>query len=382
MGNKEALKKYLIEDFLPNPQHNGKTVMLSGSWGAGKTYFWLNDIEPEISKKLKEDNRACIYISLYGKDSLKDIKSSVYLSASGKNILSEEVSTFGLETLSAIKNSELSVGKILKAGKDLYDSRKIQKGLNRLKKGGIICFDDFERKSSNIDLNDLFGFISQLATNLQCKVIIILNSEVFTDKEAEVFRNVKEKTINKFLYFEPSIKELFETIAKNENYNLLEEYKKDILEVLESTDILNARIYTQVLDNCLEWINKKGKANTDTKIIQALTLVTINFVINHLVFKSKLKIAEFNEEAYPNLKSFIQIESHYDKKYIENIIEKIQNDTILKINKDVYINYIQNNKNFIRSLVILYNRKYNVYLYRVDNKTFSDINDFVKTGVL
>jgi len=41
----KVLKEYLLgkdDDigYLLNPDKNGKTVMLSGAWGYGKTHFW------------------------------------------------------------------------------------------------------------------------------------------------------------------------------------------------------------------------------------------------------------------------------------------------------------------------------------------------------
>ncbi len=78
----------------------------------------------------------------------------------------------------------------------------------------IVCFDDFERKSEKIDLNDLFGFITQLSIDMNCKVVIILNSDVFKGEEAKIFQNVKELTVNKFLKFNPSTQYLFNSIVK------------------------------------------------------------------------------------------------------------------------------------------------------------------------
>ena len=245
MANADELKKYL-KKFLLDNNHNGKTIMLSGTWGSGKTHFWQNEIEPSVKKALEEDNRACVYVSLYGKESLKDIKSSVYISANGKEIISKEVSTFGLDILSAIKDSDLKIAKMVNTGSGIIDKFKIKKGINRLKDGGIICFDDFERKSKDVDLNDLFGFISSLALNLNCKVVIILNSDVFEGKEADVFRNVKEKTVNKFFHFEPTVEELFESIYNSDKkYVELDEHKETIKDTITRTKELNARIYMQ-----------------------------------------------------------------------------------------------------------------------------------------
>jgi len=43
----KVLKEYLVgeDGYLLNDDNNGKTVMLSGAWGSGKTHFWLEDIK-------------------------------------------------------------------------------------------------------------------------------------------------------------------------------------------------------------------------------------------------------------------------------------------------------------------------------------------------
>lgn len=54
------------------------------------------------------------------------------------------------------------------------EEQKEEKTKTLLNSGAIICFDDFERKSKDIDLNDLFGFITNLTIEFDCKVVIIL----------------------------------------------------------------------------------------------------------------------------------------------------------------------------------------------------------------
>jgi len=279
----DILKHYLLEKdnpYLLDENNNGKTIMLSGAWGSGKTHFWQEAIEPDLKTKLED--KACLYVSLYGKDNLDSLKKEILINASSvDNLLSKEVASFGFDVLSSIKDSDLKIGQLFKAFSEATDSGKSSKGLEQLKDGGIICFDDFERKSEKINLNDLFDFISQLAIELNCKIIIILNSDVFTGKEAEIFSNVKEKTISKFFYFNPSPEELFNSISDNSKYDALNEYKTNILSAIEETEELNARIYTQVLDNCLEWLEvKKG---IDSNSIRVLVLSTFNFVLNHII---------------------------------------------------------------------------------------------------
>ena len=401
MANADELKKYL-KKFLLDNNHNGKTIMLSGAWGSGKTHFWQNEIEPPVKKVLEEDNRACVYVSLYGKESLKDIKSSVYLSANDENILSEGVRTFGVEALSAIKDSDFNVAKFVISLKNLKDTQKMNKGINRLKNGGIICFDDFERKSKDVDLNDLFGFISSLAFNLNCKVVIILNSDVFEGKEADVFRNVKEKTVNKLLYFEPTVEELFESIYNSDKkYGELDEHKETIKDTIIRTKELNARIYMQVLDNCLEWIQSDN--DVDDKVIRVLVLSTFNFVLNHIVF-------DWNDvsEVYNNgSNNTVYLEKYFYKEIdfldanLNNtfqVIAEMESDEEYPHNypwnymtSDEFINYLINTKK-ISSEVIEQNKtkikalwKYGYELYYLndcDEDTYNKIAKLVKTGIL
>ena len=84
MSNKQILEEYLLTTtkktpFLLDDNNNGKTIMLSGAWGAGKTHFWQKEIEPSLSEQLKEKEKACVYVSLYGKDNIEAIKTGILI---------------------------------------------------------------------------------------------------------------------------------------------------------------------------------------------------------------------------------------------------------------------------------------------------------------
>ncbi len=164
---------------------------------------------------------------------------------------------------------------------NINNYRKSTKGKNRLKDGGIVCFDDFERKSKKIDLNDLFGFITQLSIDMSCKIVIILNSDVFKGEEAKIFENVKEKTVNKFLKFNPSKEELFEIIFSL--HEIDKKYKNVLLKSILEMDILNARVYKNVFENFEELIEKYPDL-TDSEI-RFFILSFINFNLTHKIFR-------------------------------------------------------------------------------------------------
>jgi len=410
MTNKQKLEIYL-QPFLLDDINNGKTIMLSGAWGAGKTYFWQNEIEPKLSNELKD--KACVYVSLYGKESISEIKSAIYQEAY-KSIFGEDIiskSALLIENFATI----LGKSKNIEAVKKINQKSKDNKSEELLKDGSVICLDDFERKSKKIDLNDLFGLISHLALSLKCKLVIILNSDVFTGKEAEVFKNVKEKTVNKFLYFEPTIEELFQSISQDEKYNKLEEYKEAILKAIKETEELNARIYIQVLDNCLEWL--KVKKNLDERIVRVLVLGTFNFVLNHMVLDYQLIVKTHNNDKHSikytilsNYPSFItndilSIKSSSKEEYISRckresitfMLKRVENEiTVNAIDfqkqkfketfrySDVlqteYFQWLKNNKPKLKALWKYGYRLY--YVGDVEEETYNEIAQFIKSGIL
>lgn len=401
MSNQKRLEKYLIgeDGYLTKEISNGKVIMLSGKWGSGKTFFWKNIIEKELIQNQTEKQKAYVYSSLYGNRTLDKIEDNIYAQAylcsvGGKNaVLSgyEKVKDFGKRFGSFC--SLLDVSKLVDGIDDIQQKNIKRSALSYLENGGIVCFDDFERKSKDIDLNDLFGFISHLAIELDCKVVIILNDDVFVGEEKNVFSRVKEKSVSKFLKYEPSIKELFETIFSNEKYRVLDEHKEIILKTIEETEELNARIYIQVLDNLVEWIEKEQEINDD--VLRCLILVNINFVLYHT--NLMVRVEQIGGVPY-NLHT---IKKLLDEKfsYIKNNIgrDKIlrESDTFneyyikLKeriINKEISDEKIKTEKQFIEDNLILFRSDYFANKLKisenVEQTTFQKINNFIETGIL
>ena len=404
--------------------------MISGAWGAGKTHFWKNEIEKELAEKLKkkEQEKACVYVSLYGKESIDAIKDETlfkaYESIKDENQLKKKaISAFGVgsRALSFSAFGFKLSAKELSEKLEAYDEeKKIEEAESFIENGGVICLDDFERKSKNIDLNDLFGFISQLSLELNCKVIIILNSDVFSGEEAKVFRTVKEKTVSKFFYYEPTVDELFKSIIESDSkYSALVKHQEDILNAILETKVLNARIYSQVLDNCLEWETNE-QTFLDSRRVRLLVLVNINFILNHIVFEAHTIEVDLNESQrildtlssfnsthrshshkpeiverleinlkdidikdYKNILDCIEYD-FFDKNIIERTIQNIKQskNKIITEAESFYIDYVQKNENYIKSLSFLHFFRLYGDEHEVDEVTFNEVNTFVKTGIL
>jgi hypothetical protein len=426
MSNQKRLEEYLIgnDGYLKKDISNGKVIMLSGKWGSGKTHFWQNKIQTVLNGNEKEKKIPNNYISLYGKTTIEEIRNEVFLKIfESMDIFKIDDKSFGLA-----KNTANLVADLTKTvsvfGFNLDLSKIVDKSFEKLEKvreekiekkteeilnsGAVICFDDFERKSKDIDLNDLFGFITHLAIEFKCKVVIILNDDVFEGEEKKIFSNVKEKSVSKFLKYEPSIKELFDLIfdlkiekdsKKEKKYKDLEPYKEIILSTIEETQELNARIYIQVLDNLVEWIEKNQDKSDE--VLKYLIFVNINFVLYHYIFRLKLHKNSYLEGNYVSFDSIYIKEKeslpkglteymnneNYNKEFIDKLKVKVNNDfnEINKIEKVALLEYINNNQSLVNSLHFINSLKINELFdpyKQIRLESLQKINNFIESGIL
>lgn len=404
MTNQERIEEYLIGEngYLKSNISNHKIIMLSGKWGSGKTFFWKNKIIEELNKDKKIPNH---YISLYVKKSIEEIENEIFLKIFesvdsfesrekavklSKNVVnllssfSSAVNFFGVN-LDISKVSDKPFDKL----EEILKNNKLQKAVEYLNSGAIICFDDFERKSKDIDLNDLFGFITQLTLNFSCKVVIILNDDAFEENDKTIFSNVKEKSVSKYLKYEPTIKELFEIIFENKSYKKLDEYKELILQTIQEADILNARIYIQILDNLVEWITNNEDKNKNT--LRSLILVNINFILYHtILYKMYIysSTAIGNKVLIYSINETFRYNSEFDdigefnnffkfRIYLENNIKNKKDslDEVIKID----LKFIEDNILLIKS--IYFANKLDI-ARGINDDNFTKINKFVETGII
>ena len=407
MTNQERIEEYLIGEngYLKSNISNHKIIMLSGKWGSGKTFFWKHKIIENLNKE-KDKKIPNHYISLYGKKSIQEIENDIFLKIFesvdsfeskekavelSKNVLnllssfSSAVNFFGVN-LDISKVSDKPFDKL----EEILKNKKLEKTVEYLNSGAIICFDDFERKSKDIDLNDLFGFITQLTLNFSCKVVIILNDDAFEESDKTIFSNVKEKSVSKYLKYEPTIKELFEIIFENESYKKLDDYKEIILKTIQEADILNARIYIQILDNLIEWISNNQNKNENT--LRSLILVNMNFILYHCILNKKRFQELYTENKIYNYNIDIIFSKNYSFNY-RNFIEyhnflefQIDLESDLERKKDSSDEVIRRNLKFVEDNILLFKSIYFAnkldIAREIDDDTFTKINKFVETGIL
>ena len=233
-------KRKRLQELLENNIKNedvGTAIAITGSWGVGKTYFWnklLEDIRGNDSDNVLS-KRKYAYISLFGIESLSDLKTSIY---------------------SNIENHHLpiEVPKWLKSLPSIFkDTRVTQLGINapvklidnllfNQVKDAIICFDDFERMSNKLDIKDVMGLANQLKLEKNCQVILILDESKAEGENKSKYAEYKEKLID-------------DTIMINSVEPLIREFSQDMDEPLielmvkfaDGLEIHNFRFFQKVI---------------------------------------------------------------------------------------------------------------------------------------
>ena len=211
---KENIEQRLTEIL---QRDNAVCVVLDGEWGVGKTTFWKN-----FSAKNFDKNS--VYVSLFGKESIQEIKQEISLKFYRKNkVVSkilEKFKKFIPAGIFSFFTKRFADNKIAEFSLMMLDSLYTDKY-----KDAIICFDDFERISDKINLKDVLGTISEYKEQQNCHIVMILNRSKMTAPAKETQKEDKKNLEDKELKNASQIKD-----NKIELEKILSEYKDKIMD--------------------------------------------------------------------------------------------------------------------------------------------------------
>lgn len=262
-------------------------LLLTGDWGSGKTYHVKNNIFPLIENQTEF---IPLIVSLYGVSNKNDIAQKVlftYFDKKGKNSnISSSTIAKNLKNLSEaipLINKYVNIEKLITGtGDNIFRFLPHDKLL--------ICFDDLERISEQVDTDDFLGIVNELVENKGSKVLIITN-----ENEIKGGLTFKEKTIEKTIYFTPNISaiidSIIETYADESFKDHMKENKEFILKSLSPN--------TQNKDDTKEL--KKHFSN----------IRTIKFAIEHfkypfeIITREKDSLDELTKNQLKNIWLFI-----------------------------------------------------------------------------
>ena len=188
---KENIEQRLTEIL---KRKNAVCVVLDGEWGVGKTTFWKNFFAKNFDKN-------SVYVSLFGRESIQEIKQEIGIQIYRRN---EYISEFS-EKAKYLRFDKVIDEVTPKLGSALIGCISFFKKENF--KDVIICFDDFERISDKINLKDVLGTISEYKEQQNCHIVMILNRSKMTAPAKETQKEDEENLEYKELKNTSQIKE-------------------------------------------------------------------------------------------------------------------------------------------------------------------------------
>lgn len=215
---------------------NNICIFIDGDWGIGKTYSVLS--EREWCKE-EEGSFSLKYVSVFGKNDLEQIEKELIMqimpifNSLNKYQESNAIKLFGNVMTGAMKlfDKEISLDGLLKN----LRIENVSTDKTKTKERIILCIDDLERKSPNIDMKDLLGLIERASTNFS--IIFIANSaKLQNDKES--FIEYKEKIIDYQITIDDLDVELLKEVAKLSSVNI----EKEDIELI-------ARVYSKMVED-------------------------------------------------------------------------------------------------------------------------------------
>ncbi|TKJ79223.1 hypothetical protein PkoCFBP13504_20805 [Pseudomonas koreensis] len=218
-------------------ESEASVLILKGDWGVGKTFFWDGYIKSRKNERALSQ-LAYSYVSLFGKNSLDDVKNSIFHNAcplkSKEEVekvfaKQESESSWFYQRMPFVKSAMDQVarkaswfGRLTKHTQDLPFVGKVANFAARFEYGYInnylVCFDDLERKGKGIAIRDLMGLADELAQRKKCKVVIIFNERTLEESEVDYseFKSYREKVVDLEVVHNPSVKTNFDCVFEQE----------------------------------------------------------------------------------------------------------------------------------------------------------------------
>ena len=242
-------------------------LMLSGKWGCGKTFLIKNNFIP-----LVEDKYAFVCVSLFGIDSLDELKVEVkkkWLEKAGElgklnGTKISKITEFYNKIFGVIEDnlpeSWQKKGGIVSSIMELVNFVPISNRI--LEKKVILVFDDLER--TNISCADLLGCINDYCENQGFNTIIVANEEKIKDRSDNElsYREIKEKIVQRVIPFAPDYEEVVSNSIESmfcgiEYKRFLKRNKELLVKILSGDFNDNAIIEQYKAENYKLGVNKK-----------------------------------------------------------------------------------------------------------------------------
>lgn len=305
-------------------------VMLTGSWGCGKTHFikqWKKNLEKGI-KDPKRKLSSPIYISLFGLTTIQEINEAVTKEI--YPILKSKLYKGGKMVLNAVSKVSLNcdLSPLLKSNSnnnpneldielDLVSLFKSDS--NKARNNRIIIFDDFER--CKVDVADMLGYINQFVEHSNVRIIIICNeAEALADKTSDYDR-FKEKLIGRTFEVKPNIESaICEFCNKPGVFKFDKRRQRIIKEMFEKVGYNNLRPLYQALQDITSVIYGVGLTSEDENQREFLDRLLMQYVVAYCEYASNEGVRKLAANGHP--RGYIYLNNNAEEK---ELLSKYEN---------------------------------------------------------
>lgn len=282
--NKKNNKALKITEFLIENKIENVCLAIQGAWGAGKTHLW-REVEKEIKRKNKE--KQVVYIDLFGKESYKQILEEIVLKVNGAhNKIVKKTAKFVSNTTKLMGVANINLDSIF----SIFKKKDFE--------NNIVCFDNIERKSDKLPLDEILGLVNLLKEDKQCSVVMILNKNELDKQESN---DQKGREIN-------SGQESSSGEIENSK-NWYETYKEKVIDyeiVIDNND----EVAREIIEKNLKCDTKEIKQDIVKLILECFKQKLNNNL--RLLIKITQHINYFNKECFMQFYDYKECEIFID----------------------------------------------------------------------
>lgn len=209
----------------------GDVVALTGPWGCGKTHLWHT-----LKQQRNADDMIgnALYASVFGVNTVDEIRQRLLQSA----LMAADNKRWdaAAKVLNTVSKFHPSAEKILAALPHAISPFVIQKRL--------LVLDDIERKGSKLDPNALLGFVDEMKTRYDCRVLLVFNDAALGDA-LETWQQLREKVVDHEIVLAPSTRDSWTVAALATKFPSAASAER-VLEAVAECGIINIRIMNKI----------------------------------------------------------------------------------------------------------------------------------------
>ena len=368
----EKMNEILTERIIDYVQQKTNyAVIITGKYGIGKTYYVDNLLTEKISEIKSKQNKPLkfIRISLFGISTIEEIQKMIFF-----------------ELYASILNKKVAkiMGGLLK-GVTSYLGININEVLNDIKMESdnyeniILCIDDVDRKSPNLNLAEVYGFINDLVENKNAKIILIANEDTLMQEcndNKDSYSILREKVIGISFPFKSDISEIINSLissyeGEGDYKEFLIAHSSYIVEMVENNgnNLRNLIFFFEHFKKI--FLETKNIISAETNNLEGIKESILSDILKFslpICFEYKLGkltndniklLKDYYSDRFFRIKDFIGGDNS-ERDYIDDFKDQYNIDSIKKYSFDSIFEYIIGNN--ILDTNKLLNEIKNIYL--------------------